>query len=181
MSAAKKSDEGSDGLCTPDWIVELIDGNDGVWGCIDLDPCWNANAITMPNIAWTKRDNCFAHDSWAVRGEGTRIFMNPPYSNPAPFVSRLAIEVDGSKCEAMLLVKHDHSTGWWRSAMATATAVAMFHKRVDYLGGPRRCGSFASSMIYMGPDVERFCNVFRKVAYVAVPARPPASFYGGAQ
>jgi len=43
--------------------------------------------------------------------EGETCFMNPPYSNPRPFIEK-AWE-DSKRCKIVCLVKCDPSTKWW--------------------------------------------------------------------
>ena len=40
-------------------------------------------------------------------------YVNPPYSNPLPWVEK-AIEASRGGCRIAMLLKHDSSTKWWR-------------------------------------------------------------------
>jgi phage N-6-adenine-methyltransferase len=44
--------------------------------------------------------------------KGNRIFVNPPYSKPMPWVKKAIAESRKGKT-VVLLVKHDSSTRWW--------------------------------------------------------------------
>ena len=60
---------------------------------------------------------------------GMRIWMNPPYSNPTPFVHaaiKLMIDRD---CTVVMLLPADKSTKWFRLALNAATEV------IDVVGG----------------------------------------------
>ena len=42
-----------------------------------------------------------------------QIYINPPYSNPLPWVEKAIIERDLNPCVIVMLLKHDSSTQWW--------------------------------------------------------------------
>lgn len=60
---------------------------------------------------------------------GFRVWINPPYSNPMPFVQaaiKLMIERD---CTVVMLLPADKSTQWFKEALKAATEV------IDIVGG----------------------------------------------
>jgi hypothetical protein len=48
-------------------------------------------------------------DGLTIEWAGQRVLVNPPYSNPAPWIDRVIMECKKGKTVA-LLVKHDSST-----------------------------------------------------------------------
>jgi hypothetical protein len=84
----KKNDE----YATPNWIREGLFEN---W----YDPCPLTEGLV---------DRDGLNSDWI----GNRIFINPPYSRPLPWVEKAIIEAQKGKTVALLL-KHDSSTQWW--------------------------------------------------------------------
>ena len=80
----------SDDYRTDEWILDLFAGFQ--------DPCpYQADFDGLdPSFSW-----------------GSRCFVNPPYSNPGPWVDRAIMENKKGKMIVMLL-KHDSSTKAWR-------------------------------------------------------------------
>lgn len=84
--------KGNDEHATPDWILNgLFEG----W----YDPCPLSQGLV-------ERDGLHSH--WP----SNKIFINPPYSKPMPWIERAILEFKEGKTVA-LLVKHDSSTRWW--------------------------------------------------------------------
>jgi len=102
----------SDDYRTDEWILDLFPDF--------FDPCpyfgkTNDNTCDGLSISWNYAD---------YHG----VFVNPPYSNPLPWVekaiaeNKLAIETlhdpddgyDGSALRIVMLLKHDTSTKWFR-------------------------------------------------------------------
>lgn len=80
--------EGSDQWYTPQQSVNLIKEVYG--GEIDFDCCANPRNTVGATHYMTQSDNCLTSD-WNAPGDvlKNRIYQNPPYSNTAPFLSRL--------------------------------------------------------------------------------------------
>ena len=77
-------------------------------------------------IFYTEEDNSLGFD-WAYRmgvdkvilneyGEVGSVFVNPPYSNPMPWVKK-AIEAQADGLTVVMLLNADPSVGWWAEAM----------------------------------------------------------------
>lgn len=99
----------SDARCTPREVIEFARD---VMGFIDLDPTSNAVAQTWIEARsfYTIEDDCLEH-----RWHAQNVWMNPPYSGPGPFISKLLAEYAlNSVREALVLVKGDPSTKWWK-------------------------------------------------------------------
>jgi len=92
MSVETLYQKGNDEYATPDWIKNvLFEG----W----YDPCPLSQGLV-------ERDGLYS--SW----DSDKIFINPPYSKPMPWIERAIAEAQKGKTVA-LLVKHDSSTRWW--------------------------------------------------------------------
>ena len=92
MSSEGLYQNGNDEYATPAWIKEgLFNG----W----YDPCPLSNGLV---------DRDGLNSDWV----GDRIFLNPPYSRPLPWIEKAIAEHKKGKIVA-LLVKHDSSTVWW--------------------------------------------------------------------
>ena len=79
---------GNDHWRTPSWLMDVFQD----W----FDPCPNEDSVNGLNIEW-----------------GYRTYVNPPYSNPYPWV-RKAIDESKKGKIIVLLLKHDSSTEWYR-------------------------------------------------------------------
>ena len=126
-------------------------------GEIDLDPC--SNSLEEPNVKakshYTKAlDGLAFQRIWAGK-----IFMNPPYSAPRPWVERLLEEhAVGEVEEAICLLPVDPSTGWWQALIDHP--VCLISKRLQFVGGTGSA-RFASAAFYLGNDVGKFHENFR--------------------
>ncbi len=95
MSIESLYQKGNDEYRTPAWIrVGLF----SKW----FDPC-PLRGETETTYQDGLRSDWFAN----------RIFINPPYSKPAPWVERAIKECRENHKVIALLLKHDSSTGWW--------------------------------------------------------------------
>lgn len=84
---------------------------------------------------------------------GLRVFLNPPYSRPllAKFIAHAVEQKDNANC-AVLLVKVDTSTAWWR--LLAENAHIEYLRRVAYddeNGNPLSPATFASAIAIMRP------------------------------
>lgn len=138
IEGTRPPDLESDRCWTPRAIV---DAAARIMGGIDTDPAWHPDSHVRPRVhGWTWEDDGLSC-AWAGR-----VWCNPPYSDPAPWIERLALH-DGP---AMALVKLDPTTAWWRRAQASAAALCLLAKRVRFEGGfaaggaaPFPCALFA--------------------------------------
>ena len=112
----------SDKYETDSWIRACFPSE--IW----FDPC---------PIDWQPTDPCGLSISWR-----TPTFVNPPYSNPLPWVAK-AIEVnrlDGHT--VVLLLKHDTSTEWYRMLHEAGAKLLLVNGRLKY--GTNRGAAFPS-------------------------------------
>jgi phage N-6-adenine-methyltransferase len=142
----------SDELWTPQDLVLKIET---FLGRIDLDPC--SNSLETPNIPaeahYTKDMNGLNPQRiWAGK-----LFINPPYSKPAPWVNRLLDELSQEVEEALILLPVDSSTAWWASLRDYS--VLLFDHRLQFVGATGSA-RFASALFYCGDRLDRFYHFF---------------------
>jgi ParB family transcriptional regulator, chromosome partitioning protein len=161
QSAADSSDDtGGDEAYTPPWLVEAARR---VLGTIDLDPASCATAQTVVHAAtWYGA----ADDGRAQPWQG-RMWLNPPYSEPEPWIKKvLAHWRAGDVPAALILVRGDPSTDYNR-LLAWSPALMCMLKRVDFW--PRRRNpkngrlsspDFPVLLWHLGADAASFRAVF---------------------
>ena len=154
-----------------------------VLGCIDLDPasCALANETVKATRYFTKMDDGLAQ-AWSGK-----TWLNPPYSlegTPRGMVSpresivklwiqRLIAEYKGGHVsEAILLTKADPKQRWfqplWEFLICFVPGKILFN-RPD---APPEGHMFGSCLIYLGPNEERFIEVFSELGNVVRRVTP---------
>jgi len=131
-----------------------------VMGAIDLDPCSNSQRSVPAARHYTLQDDGLAQPWYG------RIFMNPPYSKPLPWVKKLVDSYQsGEVSEAIALLKAgtESNKGTGR-LLAHAEAVARWDGRLKFV--PCRLieqnrPDFDTAFFYFGRNVERFKEVFQ--------------------
>jgi ParB family chromosome partitioning protein len=158
--AVETDPAGGDEAYTRPWLIEA---GRAVLGDIDLDPASCAAAQQVVQAAeWYGEQ----HDGLAQRWRG-RMWLNPPFSKPLPWVKK-AIEHwrAGDVPAALLLVRGDTSTEY-SGLLARAAPGVCFLPRVDFW--PRRINpntgkpsspDFPVLLWYLCADVARFRSVF---------------------
>jgi hypothetical protein len=151
----------SDEWYTPGWVV---DAARRVLGGIDLDPasCAMAQEVVQAGVFWSKQqDGCRVE--WAGR-----VWLNPPYSAPGPFVEKLIDEyTHGRVSQACVLLNNATETKWFQRLLARFP-VCFFNQRMefwrhDHSGVGARQGQ---ALFYLGPGVGLFCEVFGEFGIV---------------
>jgi len=81
---------------------------------------------------------------------GPRVYVNPPYSNPLPWIRKAIDEAEDGKL-IVLLLKHDSSTEWWRLLHQAGAVFCPVMGRLHFSeGGP---APFPSVLVFLGaPD-----------------------------
>jgi hypothetical protein len=97
---------------TPPWLLEVIFPNGHYY-----DPC-GENPLGLRDFEGL--------GSWPT---DVPVFLNPPYSDPAPWLARAAKHGGPIVC----LVKSDHSTLWWQR-YAGAFRVVRIGQRLRFIG-----------------------------------------------
>jgi hypothetical protein len=109
---------GNDNFQTDLWIKQIFDG----W----FDPC-------PLDPEW---ENCGLEMNW----ENCDVFINPPYSNPKPWVIK-AVETAQWNRRAennntiVMLLKHDSSTEWFRLLHQAGANFLMLNGRLKHRTG----------------------------------------------
>ena len=120
----------SDKYATDDWIRKMYPA--GYW----YDPC---------PIDWqpdTHEDGLlieWCREVWYDQYLGA--FVNPPYSNPLPWVKKAIKEAERG-ITVVLLLKHDSSTEWYRLLHEAGANFVMIGKRLKHNTG--RSAAFPS-------------------------------------
>lgn len=90
-------------------------------GPFDLDPCAFPDHATATNLI------CWPEDGLQAPWNG-RVWLNPPYSDPGPWLARLLTHGDG-----MALVLASTDTKWFHDYAAKATALLFIQGRPLFL------------------------------------------------
>jgi len=63
------------------------------------------------------------------------VFVNPPYSNPKPWIERSIMENRDRGALVVLLLKHDSSTEWYRLLHEAGAHFLLVHGRLKHQTG----------------------------------------------
>jgi hypothetical protein len=128
MSIETLYQQGNDECATPDWIKEhMFNG----W----YDPCPLSQGLV-------KRDGLTTE--WF----GDKIFINPPYSKPMPWIERAITESQNGKTIALLL-KNDCSTQWFAKLHEAGGHFLMVMGRLAFNNG--KPAPFSSVIVILSP------------------------------
>lgn len=109
----------------------------------DLDPCAPVGGLPWIPAAryYTEADDGLAQEWYG------RVWLNPPYSKPWPWVERLAEHGNG-----IALIQADTSTRGWHEWVAKAHVVCFVRGRLQYVRGDLEPQSarFASALVAFG-------------------------------
>lgn len=118
-------------------------------GGLDCDPCWHPASLVRPRQGITR-----AEDSLTKVWRPGNCWMQPPYSNPGPFLERLADYIDRGNL-ALGLVKCDFTTSWWKKYIwGMAKSASYPHRRMRFIRQDGTLGTapFLSAQILWTPD-----------------------------
>lgn len=145
---------------------EFIEAATAVMGCIDLDPASSeiANKTVGANQIYTIEDNGLEKPWFG------NVWLNPPYASDliGKFADKLVDELKHIK-QAIVLVNNATETEWFYTMVTQATAVCFPRSRVKFytpsgtIGAPLQ----GQAILYFGPDVNRFINVFDEKGWCA--------------
>jgi len=136
--------------------IEFVGDVVKFFGTIDLDPC--CNDVNNPNVPalnyYTEETNGLAHD-WHGK-----VFMNHPYSDSKTWVPYAASQYRSGNVEEMiLLIKLDVSTKWWQSISEYPWIAVNTRLR---FGSAKSAAPFQSAIVYLGNDLVKFSEIFKK-------------------
>jgi len=153
---------------TPSEYVEVV--RDVLGGVIDLDPasCDQAQQTVQAKRYYTKQDDGLKRP-WSGR-----VFLNPPYSNPTPFVDKLIEHHEcGDVPEAILLENTDSSARWFHKSLKACSAICFPSSRLRFRHGLEECSPrYSSVFFYFGDEMERFRRFFTAVGTVVIVKAP---------
>lgn len=109
-----------DTWCTPKWITDAI-------GEFDLDPCSNERSHVRARAAFClERDQDGLLLAEGHADDGTRAFINPPYSDVPPWVAAY------KHTRFCFLLKLDTSTKWFAELYAATALILIPRRRVNF-------------------------------------------------
>ena len=128
----------SDRWSSPQWVLKMFESYH--------DPCPIDYTIDAFSYDW-----CEHHD---------QVYVNPPYSNPKPWVEKAIKEISiypGSTI--VMLLKHDSSTRWFKMLHEAGARFLMFQGRLDFSnpdgeGIKGSCASFPSVLVVLNEKVK---------------------------
>ena len=153
-----KQSTGNDEWYTPpEWVSRARE----IMGDIDLDPASNEVAQ-----AWIQAKNYYnIQADGLTKPWGGRMWLNPPYSETAPWVGKaIASYATGDVTEAVLLVRPATDTTWFHS-LSERFWRAETRGRIDFINGTGEiCPKPAHGNVffYLGENTNLFSEVFKK-------------------
>lgn len=149
----------SDRYFTSAEILELVAEQwpDG----IDLDPCADELAIVAATTTYNIRRG---EDGLLLPWHG-RVWLNPPYSIPAPWLARAAAHGLDAGGEVLALVNAATGTQAWRAHVWPHALVCCLSPRPKFrsLHSERLTENVKdSAVLYFGPHRDRFTEVWSK-------------------
>lgn len=134
-----------------------------VMGGIDLDPASSeaAQEIVQAAVCYTKSSGPEGGLSYVWSG---RVWLNPPYSNPDPFIRRLlAYYQGGSVTQAVVLVNNATETQWFQMLLTRCPA-CFLRRRIAFwqVGVTGKTARQGQTVFYLGDRQKQFVEVFSK-------------------
>lgn len=168
--AAKKEGD-SDENYTPYYIIKAARE---VLGKIDLDPasCKEAQDLVRATSWLGKATNSLQPKiPWLGR-----IWLNPPYSMTLPFVAKAFAEYDKGNIRAGIILTNNGTDTEWGQMLLSRCPVCFYGFNGDHGSRisfwqkspdePRRGNRHAQMISYLGPDVEKFAEVFSQFGVI---------------
>ena len=118
LFATEWDPDSTDVSFTPPHIIEAI----GL--TYDLDP-----ATPPGGVPWIPADTIYTeHDDGLTQPWHGRVWLNPPYSAPAPWIEKLADHGNG-----VALLPNDSATKWWHQHVTRGDAWCFINGRIRFL------------------------------------------------
>lgn len=160
-SSPEKHD--SDEYYTPAYI---IDAARSVLGEIDLDPasCELAQSVVQADDYYNKKADGL-NKPWFGN-----VWLNPPFSKPEPFVSKMIEEYEAGNVDAAIVLTNNGTETKWGQALLSRYPVCFVgasegrRSRISFWketpDEPEPSNRYAQMIFYLGKDTQKFCNVF---------------------
>jgi phage N-6-adenine-methyltransferase len=118
----------SDHWATPPEMVRELERE---FGSFDLDPC------CVPDTAKAVRYYTEADDGLAKPWFG-RVFLNPPYSKPAPWLEKAIAETSAGRADLVVaLLPASTDTRWFHTLVKDRAEIRFIQGRVRFYGWQR--------------------------------------------
>lgn len=131
FAGSKTPDNFRDKWRTP---PEIIDWLERRYRNFDLDAAASESNRVCEKF-YDEKTNCLKR--WW--GKGKHVFLNPPYSNPDPFVLKAVEQMEhGNQID--ILLNADNSTAWFRDAQKNAAEIIFIVADVDEVNQTSRTG-----------------------------------------
>lgn len=153
----------SDEYYTPEYI---IDAARDVLGEINLDPasCERAQDVVQADTYYDKEDNGLNRD-WLGK-----VWLNPPFSKPQPFVMKLIDEYEAENIEAAIILVNNSTETRWGQALLSRYPVCFVgangerRSRISFWRQtpeePEKSNRYSQMIFYLGKESQKFTNVF---------------------
>lgn len=140
-----------------------------VMGGIDLDPasCIAANETVQAEAFYTQACNGLKCQWFG------RVWLNPPYSETGDWIAHLAdLYQRGHIDEAIVLVNAKTEAGWFDLLWEVSPVVCLVRGRISFIpgdGGKSQTGYMGQAIGYLGPNTEKFREVFGQFGRLVTP------------
>lgn len=138
---------------------------------IKLDPCWHpdSDVVADQTICLDRGEDGL--DPWPIlEGDDGIIFVNPPYSDCARWMAKLAQEATRQKVPIVALVPAKAGEGYWaKHVYQQVRWVAFFHRRLQFTSGDLtqekgNTGTFGSALLCYCADASQAQGVWECLA-----------------
>lgn len=140
-----------------------------VMGGIDLDPATSevANDVVKAEKYFTVKDDGLSQDWFG------RVWLNPPYSQPAifNFIEKLTGEYSAGNVDQAICLTHNYTdTQWFHLAASVCSAVCFTRGRIGFLSptGEKASATQGQAFFYYGSNTAGFTAVFSAVGVVFI-------------
>lgn len=144
-----------------------IDAARKVLGEIDIDPasCEKAQETVKAKAFYSKKDNSLGRE-WAGR-----VWLNPPYSQPAisDFTSKLVADLNsGAVTSAILLTNNHTDTGWFHNCESIAAKICFTRGRIKFIDAIKGeiMPTAGQAFFYYGENADVFTEVFSVFGFI---------------
>lgn len=163
LDAAEPEINEGDEYYTPEYI---IDAARSVLGHIDLDPasCERAQTVVQADVYYNKSENGL-DKVW-----GGNVWINPPFSEPKPFVFKLIEEYEAGNVKSAIILTNNSTETQWGQALLLRYPVCFVgastgrRSRISFWketpDKPEPSNRYSQMIFYIGKDTQKFFDVF---------------------